>query len=236
MVFRHRITNFIVSITLLAAEAGAAYAGEPQALKTPKDKVNYSIGVSVIRNFKQQGVDMDLDRVIQGMKDALSGDSLLMTEEDLRATLMAIQTDIRLRQRQARRFSGVDNTKEGEAFLVANGKKPGVVVLPSGLQYSILAKGDGRQPTDSDTVTCHYRSFLINGTPVDDTYLKNKPLSYQVKDGVIPGLNQALKLMPVGSKWQLVIPPHLAYGDKGSGTSIGPNETLIFEVELLASR
>jgi len=220
----------------IVVSAASAWSGEPAALQTPKDKVNYSIGVSVIRNFKQQGVDMDLERVIQGMKDALSGDNLLMTEEELRATLMATQTDIRQRQRQARRFSGVDNTKEGEAFLAANGKKPGVVVLPSGLQYAVLSPGNGRRPIDEDTVVCHYRARLINGNEVDSTYSKGKPLSYRVKDGVIPGLNEALKLMPIGSKWQLAVPPHLAYGDKGSGTAIGPNETLIFDVELLSIR
>jgi FKBP-type peptidyl-prolyl cis-trans isomerase FklB len=157
-----------------------------------------------------------------------------MSDDEIRATMMAVQTDIRQRQRQAKRLSPMENKKEGDAFLAANSKKEGVVTLPDGLQYLIIKKGDGKRPMDSDTVLCHYRTTLINGTEIDNTYTSNKPVSLRVRDGVIPGWNEALKLMPVGSKWQLFIPPQLAYGAQGSGMTIGPNETLIFEVELLA--
>lgn len=211
-----------------------SFAADPASLKTEKDKVNYGIGVVTVRNFKQQGIEIDLNMVIQGMKDALSKRSLLLSEEELRAAMMAVQTDIRQKQRQARRLSLLDNKNEGEAFLSANSRKEGVVVLPSGLQYKIIKQGDGKTPTDADEVLCHYRTTLINGTEIDNSYAGGSPVTFRVKDGVIPGWTEALKLMSVGSKWQLTVPPQLAYGDRGSGMIIGPNETLIFDVELLA--
>ena len=223
----------VVVLAVLMLSAGA-FAEEQKALKTDKDKMNYGIGVTTVRSFKQQGLDIDLDMVIRGMKDALSDKALLMSDDEIRATMMAVQTDIRQRQRQARRLSPMENKREGDAFLAANGKKEGVVTLPDGLQYRIIKKGEGKSPADSDTVVCHYRTTLINGAEIDNTFGKGKPVTLRVRDGVIPGWNEALKLMPLGSKWQLFIPPRLAYGEAGSGMTIGPNETLIFEVELLA--
>jgi len=209
------------------------FAGEPAVLKTQQDKVNYSIGVSVIRNFKQQGLELDLNVVMQGMQDALGDQKLLLNEEELRATLTAVQTDIRLKQRQARRFAEVDRKKEGEAFLAENKRKEGVVTLLSGLQYKILKPGEGRKPTDADTVECRYHGTLINGVAFDSTTGAGQLRIFKVRDAVVPGMTEALKLMPVGSKWQLFIPPELSY-QRGSGSAIGPNETLIFEIELLA--
>ena len=222
-----------IAVAGICLQAAQVFGAEPQVLKTPMDKVNYGIGVTTVRSFKQQGLEIDLDMVVQGMRDALSGKPLLMSDDEIRATMMAVQTDIRQRQRPAKRLSAVNNKKEGDQFLAANSKKEGVVTLPDGLQYLIIKKGDGTRPKDSDTVLCHYRTTLINGTEIDNTYAGNKPVSLRVRDGVIPGWNEALKLMPAGSKWQLFIPPHLAYGVQGSGMTIGPNETLIFEVELL---
>jgi FKBP-type peptidyl-prolyl cis-trans isomerase FklB len=126
-----------------------------------------------------------------------------------------------------------DNRKAGESFLAENKKKEGVVTLPSGLQYKVLKAGDGKKPTDADTVECHYRGTLINGTEFDSSYLTGQPATFKIA-GVIPGWREALKLMPVGSKWQLFVPSQLAYGARGKGGSIGPNAALIFEVELLA--
>jgi FKBP-type peptidyl-prolyl cis-trans isomerase FklB len=129
-------------------------------------------------------------------------------------------------------MAAADNKKEGDAFLAENMKKEGVMALPSGLQYKILKAGSGKMPTDADTVECNYRGTFINGTEFDSSYRTGKPATLKVK-GVIPGWQEALKLMPVGSKWQLFIPPQLAYGERGSGP-IGPNATLIFDLELLA--
>ena len=209
------------------------FAGEPVVLKTQKERVSYSIGVSVIRNFKQQGLEIDLDVVMQGMKDALGDRKILLTEEEIRATLTAVQTGIRLKQRQARRFAEVDRKKEGDAFLAENRKNEGVVTLPSGLQYKILKAGNGRKPTDADIVECRYRGTLINGVEFDGTAGEGQTRNFKVRDAVVPGMTEALKLMPVGSKWRLFIPSELSY-QRGSGSAIGPNETLIFEIELLA--
>jgi FKBP-type peptidyl-prolyl cis-trans isomerase len=211
------------------------FAEEPVVLKTQKDRVGYSIGVSVIRNFKQKGLEIDLDVVMQGMKDALGDRKLLLTEEEIRATLTAVQTDIRLKQRQARRFAEVDRKKEGDAFLAENRKNEGVVTLPSGLQYKILKAGDGRKPADADIVECRYQGTLINGVEFDSAAGVGQPRSFKVQDAVVPGMTEALKLMPLGSKWQLFIPSELSY-QRGSGSAIGPNEALIFEIELLSIR
>lgn len=229
--FKVNLLTAIMGIMLLATQVTAE---EPRALKTQQDKVNYGIGVNVVRNFQQQGMEIDLDLVIQGMKDALSGGKLLMSEGDLRKTMVEFSTELRQKQVRARQTAALDNRKEGEAFLVENKKKEGVVNLPSGLQYKILKKGDGKKPTDADLVEFHYRGTFVNGTEFGSTYDVGKPATVKVQEGGgIPGWSEALKLMPVGSKWQLFIPPQLAYGDRGKGR-IGPNETLIFEVELLA--
>lgn len=207
-------------------------AEEPQILKTQKDKLNYSIGVTVVRNFKQQGFEIDLDTLVKGIKDAHSGAKLLMTDEEIHRAMASFQKEQRLKQRQGKLLAAADNKKEGDAFLSENKLKEGIMTLPSGLQYKILKAGDGKRPTDADMVECNYRGTFINGTEFDSSYHTQKPATFKVT-GVIPGWREALKLMPVGSKWQLFIPPQLAYGDRGSG-SIGPNATLLFELELLA--
>ncbi len=222
-----------VVLAIIFLLTSLAVAEEPVTLKTQKDRVNYSIGVNVIKNFKQQDIDLDLNMVIKGMRDSLEGDKLLLSDDELRATLMEVQNAIRQKQRLGKRLSAMDNKREGEAFLAANKKKEGVVTLPSGLQYKVIKSGNGRKPADDDTVFCHYRTTLINGTEIDNSYGNNKPMAYKIKDGVIPGWKEALKLMPLGSKWQLFVPFNLAYGDRGSGMIIGQNETLIFEIELL---
>lgn len=220
----------VLAVVLLAVQANAE---ETPLLKTQKDKINYGIGVSVLRNFKQQGIEVDLDVLIKGMRDAQAGGKLLMTDEELRNTLDAYQAELRQKQAQAMKVAADGNKKEGDAFLAANKKKEGVVTLPSGLQYKILRTGDGKKPTGADAVECNYRGTLINGTEFDSSYRTGKPAAFKVS-GVIPGWTEALKLMPVGSKWQLFIPPHLAYGERGAGQVIGPNATLIFEIELLS--
>ncbi len=212
---------------------GQGIAEETLVLKTPKEKMSYSIGVEFMRNLRQQGVDIEFDLVMKGMKDALAGGRLLMTEGDLRSTMNAVQAEIRRKQRLGTRGrAAADNKKEGEAFLAENKEKEGVVTLPSGLQYKILKAGGGKKPTDADTVECHYRGTLINGSVFDSSDLGGQPATLEVK-GLIPGWQEALKLMPVGSKWQLFIPPQLAYGEQGAGRIIGPNSTLIIEVELI---
>ncbi len=224
--------KLLVTILGLGVLAGQAHAAESPALKTDKDKVNYAIGVNIIGSIKQQGVDIDLDLVIQGMKDANSGGKLLLSDEEVRIGIDKYQTAVRQKQSLIRSKAAEDNKKEGEAFLAENAKKEGVVVLPSGLQYKILKVGDGKKPTDRDTVECQYRGTLVNGTEFDSSYRTGKPATFKIT-AVIPGWREALQLMPVGSTWQLFVPSKLGYGERGAGR-IGPNATLIFEVELLA--
>ena len=221
-----------VGVTV-AAPAGAAETTPTPALKTQKEKVSYVLGVDIARGFQRLKMEFDADLVVKGFRDALSGKKLPLTEEELGATLQAYQAEIRDKIQQAHKSAAETNKKEGDAFLAANKAKEGVVTLPSGLQYKILKAGSGKKPTDSDSVECRYRGVLLNGTEFDSSERTGKPVTFKVA-GVIRGWTEALKLMPVGSKWQLFIPAELAYGARGAGNMIGPNATLIFDVELLA--
>ncbi|MGA8341892.1 MAG: FKBP-type peptidyl-prolyl cis-trans isomerase [Candidatus Sulfotelmatobacter sp.] len=205
------------------------------ALKTQKEKASYALGMKIGGDLKKQGVNAAVDPAIaaRGFKDALAGSKPLLTEDEERAALTQLQTEVRDKQQAKAHEEGAVARKEGEAFLAANKSKEGVVTLPSGLQYKILTAGTGPKPTASDTVTCNYRGTLLNGKEFDSSYKRGHPETFPV-GGVIKGWTEALQLMPVGSKWQLFIPADMAYGDRGAGGDIGPGETLIFEVELLS--
>ena len=217
-------------VGLMVAQVNCAPA---PLLKTQQEKVSYGIGVSVARSFKPQGIEVDAEALVKGLRDGLSGGKLLMTEDEIQKTMVAFQAEMSQKQTQEAKMASPANKKEGADFLAKNKTKQGVVTLPSGLQYKIIKAGNGKKPIGSDTVECHYRGTLINGTEFDSSYRRNQTASFPVS-GVIPGWTEALKLMPVGSKWQLFIPPQLAYGAQGAGRDIGPDATLIFEVELLA--
>ncbi|MDQ1336311.1 MAG: Peptidyl-prolyl cis-trans isomerase [Thermodesulfobacteriota bacterium] len=208
---------------------------EAPILKTQKDQVNYAIGVQLIGNLKRQRVDIDLDLIMKGMQDAFSGEKLLMSDAEVRKAFMIYQDEVRRSQATLRNASLEENKKKGDAFLAENKKKDGVITLPSGLQYRVINTGDGKKPTDTDSVECHYRGTLITGEEFDSSYRRGRPLTFKV-NSVVPGWSEALKLMPVGSQWQIIIPSQLAYGERGVGNFIKPGETLIFEVELLAIR
>jgi FKBP-type peptidyl-prolyl cis-trans isomerase len=205
------------------------------ALKTQKEKASYALGMKIGGDLRRQGANEAVDPAItaRGFKDALSGSKTLMTEDEQRAALMQLQNEVREKQQAKAHMEGAAARKEGDAFLAANKSKEGVVTLPSGLQYKILTAGAGPKPTATDTVTCNYRGTLLNGKEFDSSYKRGHPESFPV-GGVIKGWTEALQLMPVGSKWQLWIPPDLGYGDHGAGSDIGPGETLVFEVELLS--
>jgi FKBP-type peptidyl-prolyl cis-trans isomerase len=219
----------VVGLGLLAI---SAMAQDSTAPTSQKDKVSYGIGVGVAKTLKAQGIDVNLDLVLKGLHDALSGQKLLMSDEELNSIMAALQQEVNQRQNQERAKQADGNKKSGDAFLVDNGKRDGVVTLPSGLQYKIVKAGEGKKPTDADTVMCNYRGTLIDGTEFDKSQA-GQPATFQV-GGVIPGFREALKLMPVGSTWQFFIPANLAYGERGAGNVIGPNTTLIFEVELVS--
>jgi FKBP-type peptidyl-prolyl cis-trans isomerase FklB len=228
-----KMTLKCMTLVLVCLFTAQAYAGETPVLESQNDKTNYSIGVNVVRNYRQQGMEIDVDMVLKGMQDAMSGERLLMTEEELQKTMNTLQTELRRKQRQAVRIAAENDVKAGLAFLAENKAKEGVVTLTSGLQYKILREGKGRRPTESDTVEVHYRGTLIDGTEILNTYKAGQSATFKVT-GTIAGLREALMLMHVGSKWQVFVPPQLAYGESGMGRFIRPNAALIYEVELLA--
>ena len=205
----------------------------PLALKTDKDKVSYAIGVNIGKSMRKDTVDVDPAIFSRGMKDAMAGGKLLLTDDEIKATLTKLQTDLRARQEVAMQKAGEINKKAGDDFLAQNKTKEGVVALPDGLQYKILKEGNGPKPAATDSVVCNYRGTLIDGTEFDSSYKRGQPATFPV-NGVIKGWTEAVQLMPVGSKWQLFVPTDLAYGNRGAGPDIGPNATLIFEVELLS--
>lgn len=223
-----------------ATAAKKPAAAAPLALKTQKEKTSYAVGVQIGNGLKRQELPVDPAILARGLRDAMNGAKLALTDDEMKGVLTQLQTEMRAKQQEimakqqaAAHEAGAANRKEGEAFLAANKGKEGVVTLPDGLQYKILKEGNGPKPTASDTVTCDYRGTLINGKEFDSSYKRGKPESFPV-GGVIKGWTEALQLMPVGSKWQLWIPADLAYGDNPRGGDIQPGDTLIFEVELIS--
>jgi FKBP-type peptidyl-prolyl cis-trans isomerase len=218
--------------TSTAKKAPAA----PLVLKTQKEKASYAIGMNIGKGLKENlskdSVDISQEILLRGMKDALAGNKPLLTDEETQATLTALQNDVRKHQQEMHEAEAAKNSKAGEAYLEANKSKTGVVTLPSGLQYKVLTPGNGPKPTAADVVVCNYKGTLIDGTEFDSSYKRGKPATFPVGQ-VIKGWTEALQLMPVGSKWELTIPPSLGYGDRGAGP-IGPNQTLLFEVELMS--
>jgi FKBP-type peptidyl-prolyl cis-trans isomerase FklB len=213
--------------------AASAFAGEESQLKSLKEKISYCIGLNIGKGMKQEQVDIDLDTLLRGLKDGLSGARASMAEEEIKDTLMTFQKDMEAKQ-EARLKADADKAqKEGEAFLAENKKKEGVKTLASGLQYKVIKAGTGKvSPKAADTVVTHYRGTLVDGTEFDSSIQRGKPAEFEVSK-VIPAWTEALQLMKVGDKWQLVVPSALAYGERGAGRAIPPNATLIFEVELL---
>jgi len=203
----------------------AAAAQEAESLEDGKAKTSYAVGMNLGRAIRKDA-DLDVDLIVRGLRDAFSGGRMALTDAEMRTILNQLAAD--LKAQQAARLG-----ENGTAFLAANKAKEGVVALESGLQYKILKAGDGKKPTIDDTVVCHYRGTLIDGTEFDSSYKRNKPATFPLKR-VIKGWSEALQLMPVGSKWQLVVPPSLAYGERGAGAKVPPNATLTFEVELVS--
>jgi FKBP-type peptidyl-prolyl cis-trans isomerase FklB len=219
-----------------AAKPGTTVAKKPTVLTltTQKEKASYAIGLNIGKSMHKDSVDVDTNILLRGMKDGLAGNKPLLTDDEARAAMVALQADLRKKGEEKMLVQGEANKKEGDAFLAENKTKDGVVALPSGLQYKILKEGTGPKPAATDTVVCQYKGTLLDNTEFDSSYKRGQPATFPVS-GVIKGWTEALQLMPVGSKWQLFIPPDLAYGARGGpGGGIGPNATLVFDVELMS--
>jgi FKBP-type peptidyl-prolyl cis-trans isomerase FklB len=225
-----------------AAKAGTTSAGTtakkpavPLTLKTQKEKASYAIGMNIGKSMHRDSVDIDTSILLRGLKDGMSGAKPLITDDEAKAAITALQAELRKKQEEKLQVEGDTNKKAGDAFLAENKTKDGVVTLPSGLQYKVLTEGTGPKPTATDTVVCNYKGALLDNTEFDSSYKRGQPATFPVSN-VINGWKEALQLMPVGSKWQLVVPSDLAYGARGGpqGSGIGPNATLVFEVELIS--
>jgi FKBP-type peptidyl-prolyl cis-trans isomerase len=212
--------------------ATAENESQAPAIRDRRDKISYAFGMDLARDLKRQKNDLNVDLLMQALRDSLAGKSLLMTDDEVSGALKQLEAEQKQDYEHARRMIGEKNRSAGEQFFSDNAKKDGVVTLPSGLQYKILKKGEGRTPTLEDKVVCQYKGTLLDGTEFDSTERRGHPITLPVK-GIMAGWTQALQMMPAGSKWQLFIPPQLAYGDK-IVNGIGPNATLVFEVEVVS--
>ncbi len=226
----HRKWKLVAAIGLLATFSAAAQ--DAPVLKTDKDKFSYALGMNFGENFRKQGLELDPAVFAKAFAEAFNTGKAAMSDQDMQTVLTVKAQEIRTKQAAEQAEKGSAAQKEGEAFLAANKTKEGVVTLPSGLQYKILKTGTGEKPTPDDTVECNYKGTLISGAEFDASEKHGGPATFAVK-GVIAGWTEALQLMPLGSRWELFVPSNLAYGPQGPG-DIGPNATLIFEVELVS--
>ena len=212
------------------ADSKASAAAPDPALN---EKVSYFIGTQIGNDFQKNGIELNLEVFVQAIKDAMDKEQPKYAEAELEAAMQQFQTEMVAKQKAKADSAAGDNSAEGEKFLAENGKREGVKTTASGLQYEVLKKGDGAKPAATDTVTVHYRGTLLNGKEFDSSYSRNEPTSFPLNQ-VIPGWTEGLQLMNVNSKYKFFVPSKLAYADRGAGSDIGPNATLIFEVELLS--
>ena len=211
----------------------AMAATDATSLSTDTDKLSYSIGADLGKNFKTQGIDINPTALAKGMQDGMGTAPLALTEQQMKDVLNKFQKDLMAKRTSEFNKKADDNKTKGETFLADNKSKPGIVVLPSGLQYKVIENGTGTKPGKADTVTVEYTGRLINGTVFDRTDKSGKPATFQVSQ-VIPGWTEALQLMPAGSTWEVYVPSNLAYGPRSVGGPIGPNEALIFKIHLIS--
>jgi FKBP-type peptidyl-prolyl cis-trans isomerase FklB len=216
-------TSLVIAPFALAADTG---------LKDQKDKVSYAIGLDIGTTMKRQMIDVNDELLNAGIKDGLSGAKPRMTDEEVKEVMSTFQKDMMAKQAAARKAAGEKNAAEGKKFLDENKTKDGVKTTASGLQYKVLKEGTGTPPKATDTVKVNYRGTTIDGKEFDSSYKRGEPATFPV-DRVIKGWTEGLQLMKPGSKYQFFVPPDLAYGERGAGADIGPNSTLLFEIELL---
>ena len=225
--------KLVTAAVMGLAMSTAMAATDATSLTTDKDKLSYSIGADLGKNFKTQGIDINPEALAKGMQDGMSGTQLILTEQQMKDVLNKFQKDLMAKRSAEFNKKSDENKSKGEAFLKENKAKAGVIALPSGLQYKIIDSGSGAKPGKTDTVTVEYTGRLIDGTVFDSTEKTGKPATFQVSQ-VIPGWTEALQLMPAGSTWEIYVPANLAYGPRSVGGPIGPNETLIFKIHLIS--
>lgn len=222
-------------VALLAsglALSSTVYATDAGSLDTETDKLSYSIGADLGKNFKGQGIEINPQAMAKGVEDSMGGKALLLNDDQMKEVLNNFQRNLMAKRQADFSKKAEENKTKGEAFLAENKRKEGITTLPSGLQYKIIEQGKGVKPSKDDTVTVEYTGQLINGQVFDSTEKAGKPAVFKVSQ-VIPGWTEALQLMPKGSTWQVFVPANLAYGTRSLGGPIGPNETLIFKIRLL---
>ena len=210
---------------LIVLHSGIVSAAKPA---TEKEKFSYAIGFQIGQGFKRDGLQIDTETMSQAISDVLGNKEPLLSMAEMQAAMKGAQKKM-LAKRAA---EGEKAKAAGAAFLAANKKKKGVKTLKSGLQYKVISMGKGKQPTAQSTVTAHYKGSLVNGRVFDSSYSRNQPATFNLSQ-VIPGWKEVLPMMHEGDKWQVFIPANLAYGERGQGNAIGPNETLIFDIELI---
>ncbi len=218
------------SVAVAMLWCAAVSAQESHAPTTPAEKVGYAIGVDLVHNFKKQGIDVDAQMLTQGIRDALKNQSQ-MSDDEVHKVLSGFQGEVRRKIAQNRRQSAMENREKSQKFFAENKSKPGVVTLPSGVQYRVVKTGGGAKPDPSDFVVVNYTGTLLDGTVFDKTEA-GKPAKLKIAM-LITGWKEIMTLMPIGSKWQVWVPPEKAYGERGAGTEIEPNEALAFDIELL---
>lgn len=229
-------TLHIIGATILLVAIAAGCTAEEAVVKLdqPKQRISYTIGLNIGRDFVSQDVDIDTAALMAGVRDGLGGQKPRLSDDEMLAEVKTFREAMMAKQEAKQKELATKNQTEGAAFLAKNAKEPGVVVRESGLQYKVLKEGAGPMPKADSIVSVHYRGTLLDGSEFDSSYERNEPLTLPV-GGVIPGWTEALTLMKEGSKWQLYIPAALAYGEAGAPPAIGPNATLLFEVELLSA-
>ncbi len=225
--------QLITAVSIVSVVAGSTFLStrvlaEDASLSTDKQKFSYGIGLQIGQSLSQQPFEVDHDALILAIKDALAGKESRVSLKELQRVMAAEEKKLNEKQTAA----ADDNLKIGKAFLEDNKKKNGIKTTASGLQYRVIKEGSGESPTLDDTVTVNYRGTLLDGTEFDSSYKRGQPATFPLK-GVIKGWQEALPMMKKGAKWEIFVPSELAYGPRGAGGSIGPNETLIFEIELL---
>lgn len=222
----------VILLTGLVLATGQVWAAEKAVLKTDKDRLSYSIGASIGKNLKNESTDIDLNLLIKGLKTSMAGEKVLLSDKEIGQVMNDYQMQLRQHAMLKRQQSMGDNKKKGDAYLADYKSQKDVKALPGGVLYKIIKEGNGKKPVESDMIEVNYRGTLINGTEFDATQ-PGHPATLKASS-LIAGWKQALSEMPAGSKWQIVIPSQLAYGERGIGTEIGPNEVLVFDVELVA--